>query len=68
MAELPEVSVDERRCVGSGDCVDVAPTAFAVDEDAGLVRVLPGAAGTDRILLERAAQVPDHGHRADPPH
>ncbi len=53
--ELPSVSVDEGRCVGSGDCAHAAPSAFAVDEDTGLVRVLPGAAGTDRTLLQRAA-------------
>jgi ferredoxin len=55
MAGQFTVSVDENRCVGSGDCANVAPTAFEVDEDAGLARVLPGAAGTDRALLERAA-------------
>jgi ferredoxin len=55
MADRTEVTVDENRCVGSGDCANVAPTAFEVDEDAGLARVLPGAADTDRGLLERAA-------------
>lgn len=49
------VTVDENRCVGSGDCANVAPQAFEVDEDAGLARVLPGAAQADRPLLERAA-------------
>lgn len=55
MAELPRVSVDEGRCVGSGDCANVAPTAFEVDDGAGLARVLPGATDTDPALLERAA-------------
>lgn len=54
-ADLPVVSVDEGRCVGSGDCAHVAPTAFEVDDDSGLVRVLPGSTDTDRTLLERAA-------------
>ena len=49
------VTVDENRCVGSGDCANVAPQAFEVDEDAGLARVLPGAAQADRTLLQRAA-------------
>lgn len=49
------VRVDESRCVGSGDCSIVAPTAFEVDEDRGLARVLPGGAGTDPAQLERAA-------------
>lgn len=52
-AEQP-VSVDQDRCVGSGDCAYVAPTAFEVDDGAGLARVLPGAIDTDRKLLERA--------------
>lgn len=47
--------VDANRCVGSGDCATVAPTAFEVDEDTGLARVLPGAASTDPARLERAA-------------
>jgi ferredoxin len=50
------ITVDETRCVGSGDCALVAPSAFEVDEDEGLARVLPGAATTDRAQLERAAR------------
>ncbi len=49
------ITVDENRCVGSGDCANVAPQAFEVDEDAGLARVLPGAAEADWPLLQRAA-------------
>jgi ferredoxin len=55
MAERMQVTVDENRCVGSGDCANVAPGAFEVDEDAGLARVLPGAAQAERAVLERAA-------------
>ena len=51
----PRVSVDPDRCVGSGDCALNAPAAFEVDEDAGLARVLPGAADTDPADLRRAA-------------
>lgn len=47
-------TVDGNRCVGSGDCATVAPTAFEVDEDTGLARVLPGGASTDPARLERA--------------
>jgi ferredoxin len=49
------ITIDADRCVGSGDCANVAPQAFEVDEDAGLARVLPGAAQADRPLLQRAA-------------
>lgn len=54
MTAKPDVSVDQDRCVGSGDCAYIAPTAFEVDDGAGLGRVLPGAIDTDRTLLERA--------------
>ena len=49
------VSVDESRCVGSGDCALAAPHVFAVDDDAALARVLPGAADADPADLQRAA-------------
>lgn len=49
------VSVDEGRCVGSGDCALAAPGAFEVDDDAALARVLPGAATAERAQLERAS-------------
>lgn len=55
MAERTVATVDPNRCVGSGDCATVAPTAFEVDEDTGLARVLPGGAATDPAHLERAA-------------
>ena len=47
--------VDANRCVGSGDCATVAPTAFEVDEETGLARVLPAGASTDPVRLQRAA-------------
>ncbi len=49
------VSVDEGRCVGSGDCALAAPHVFEVDDDAALARVLPGAATADPADLQRAA-------------
>jgi ferredoxin len=55
MGERTVATVDGNRCVGSGDCATVAPTAFEVDEETGLARVLPGAVSTDRARLERAA-------------
>jgi ferredoxin len=48
-------TVDANRCVGSGDCATVAPTAFEVDEETGLARVLPGGTSTDPAQLQRAA-------------
>jgi ferredoxin len=55
MGERTVVRVDVNRCVGSGDCSAVAPTAFEVDEDTGLARVLPGGAQADPAQLVRAA-------------
>ena len=49
------VTVDETRCVGSGDCALAAPHAFEVDDDVALARVLPGAETADRAELQRAA-------------
>ena len=51
---MARVSVDVTRCVGSGDCAIIAETAFEVDEDAGLARVLPGADDSDPRQLQRA--------------
>ena len=56
MSEPADVTVNEARCVGSGDCARIAPDAFEVDEDEGVARVLPGAAHTDRDRLLRAAR------------
>lgn len=50
------VTVDEQTCVGSGECVRVAPTAFAIDEDEGLAHVLDTARATPTEHLERAAR------------
>jgi ferredoxin len=55
MAKHPRVTVDETRCVGSGDCALITPTAFEVNEEKGFASVLPGAAQTDPAQLERAA-------------
>lgn len=50
------VTVDEHTCVGSRECMRVAPTAFVVDEDEGLARVLDTASTTPTDHLERAAR------------
>lgn len=50
------VTVDEHRCVGSGDCARVAPGAFRVDEEEGYVQVLDTVATTPTAHLVRAAR------------
>lgn len=49
------VSIDPELCIGSGDCVRVAPAAFELREDLGVSVPLPGAAGVDAALLVQAA-------------
>lgn len=51
-----EVAVDPELCIGSGDCVRVAPGAFRLDEDAGVSIPRAEAASTDIALLVRAAE------------
>ncbi len=50
-----EVTVDPDLCIGSGDCVRVAPAAFQIDEDQGVSVPLAEAMTTDPELLVRAA-------------
>jgi ferredoxin len=51
-----EVSVEPDLCIGSGDCVRIAPTGFRIDEVAGVSRPLEGAGELDPELLLRAAR------------
>lgn len=49
------VTVDPDLCIGTGDCVRLAPAAFRIDEARGVSVPLPTAAGTDPDALEEAA-------------
>ena len=51
-----DVTVDPELCMGSGDCVRIAPAAFNLDEDAGISRPTPGAATTALDVLDEAAR------------
>lgn len=51
-----EVKVDPDLCIGSGDCVRIAPRAFRIDEAAGVSRPLPGAGDEDELVLVDAAR------------
>lgn len=50
------VTIDPDRCIGSGDCVRLLPTAFQIDEDLGVAVPLDAAAAADVGTLVRAAQ------------
>jgi ferredoxin len=47
------VRIDRTLCVGFGDCVEVAPLAFELDEE-NVAVFLPGAADLDRERLRAA--------------
>ena len=54
MGERVEVEVDWDRCMGSGNCVFLAPETFDLSEDGHAVVLDPGA--TDEALLRAAAE------------
>lgn len=59
-----EVSVDLDLCIGSGDCVRIAPTGFRIDEDLGVSQPLPGAALLpEAVLLDAARTCPTQSIR-----
>jgi len=49
------VRVDPDLCIGTGDCVRLAPDAFRIDEARGVSVPQPGAGTAERALLEEAA-------------
>lgn len=55
MSAGQRVRVDADLCIGTGECVRIAPEAFRIDEARGVSVPRPGAARADRTLLEEAA-------------
>jgi ferredoxin len=51
-----KITVDPDLCIGSGDCVRVAPKAFQIDDAAGVSVPLAGAGNIDVEVLLRAAR------------
>ena len=55
------VTIDPELCIGSGDCVRLAPDAFRLDESRGVSLPLVGAATADpERLAEAAFNCPTH--------
>lgn len=52
---MTRVIVDPELCVGTADCVRLAPQAFEIDEDRGVSVPQSGAATTDLDILKEAA-------------
>jgi ferredoxin len=44
------VEVDRGLCIGSGDCVDVLPEVFRLDEEDKAVVIDPDAASVDEVI------------------
>ena len=44
------IRIDRTLCVGFGDCVGVAPEAFALDDDGIVVLVAPDGVERERLL------------------
>jgi ferredoxin len=51
------VSIDQSRCIGAGNCVQIAPRAFQLDEERIAYLVDP-AAEEDEDLLDAARSCP----------
>jgi ferredoxin len=54
VGERVEVEIDRDRCMGSGNCVFLAPETFDLSEDGHAVVLDPGA--TDEARLRAAAE------------
>ena len=52
---MTRVTVDPELCVGTAECVRLAPQAFEIDEDRGVSVPRSGAATTDLDILQEAA-------------
>lgn len=52
---MPRVTVDPDLCVGTAECVRLAPEAFELGDAEDIASVTPGAATTPVSQLRRAA-------------
>lgn len=49
------VTVEPSVCIGSGNCIETAPEAFAMNDDGVAVVVDPTAVSTDDLLAAEAS-------------
>lgn len=52
-----KIIIDENRCIGSGNCVHIAPRVFALNE-LRIATVMDPHGAEDSILLEAAENCP----------
>lgn len=59
-----EITVDPDLCIGSGDCVRLAPHAFAIDETSGVsIPLAGGSEGSHDLMLQAAMGCPTQAIR-----
>jgi ferredoxin len=51
------VSIDQSRCIGAGNCVNIAPCAFQLDEE-HIAYLVDPSAEDDETLLDAARSCP----------
>ena len=51
------VSIDQSRCIGAGNCVHIAPTAFQLDEE-NIAYLVDPASVDDETMLDAARSCP----------
>ncbi len=51
------VSIDQSRCIGAGNCVQIAPTVFQLDEE-HVAYLLDPTSVDDETLLDAARSCP----------
>jgi ferredoxin len=54
-----EIDIDRDSCMGSGNCVFVAPGVFELDDDS-IARVVDPDAATEDAIVTAASQCPTH--------
>jgi ferredoxin len=52
---MPSIQIDENLCVGTADCIRIAPDAFVIEDGDDVVSVTPGATEVPIALLRKAA-------------
>jgi ferredoxin len=52
---MPSIHIDENLCVGTADCIRIAPTAFEFADGDDVISVTPEAATVSLALLKKAA-------------
>jgi len=55
--KITEVKIDREKCIGTGNCVDLAPKVFELDDE-GKSTVIDKSGADDETLKEAAESCP----------